>query len=108
MLRGEASPHPGVGGQGGVGDHLEVGVVGEVVGDIPLGAAVVVEGEEGIRELEKVKGHQELLVAREVLRGRQHRSPSGRERGRGTGHRELGDTTQETPPCPFLIFLAKI
>lgn len=87
---------------------IKLNYVPKVEFGVLVWAAVVVEGEEGIRELEKVKGHQELLVAREVLRGRQHRSPSGRERGRGTGHRELGDTTQETPPCPFLIFLAKI
>lgn len=108
MLQGEASPHPGVGGQEGVGDLLEGVEGGEVVGDIPLGVAAVVEGEEGIRELEKVKGHQELLVATEVLQGQQHRSPSGRERGGGTGHVELGDTTQETPPSQFLIFLPEI
>lgn len=75
-----------------MGDHLEE-VVGEAVGDIPLGAVGVVEGEEEIRESEKAKGHQVLLAAWEVLRGWQHRSPSGRERGMGTGHMELGDTT---------------
>lgn len=92
MVQGEASSPPGVGGQGEVGDHLEE-VVGEVVGDTPLGVEGVVEGEEESRELEKVKGHQVLLGAWEVLQDWQHRSPSGRERGEGTGHMELGDTT---------------
>lgn len=75
MLQGEASSHPGVGGQGEVGDRLEE-VVGEVVGDTPLGVVGVEEGEEEIQELEKVKGHQVLLVAWEVLQGWQHRLPS--------------------------------
>lgn len=92
MVQGEASSHPGVGGQGEVGDHLEE-VVGEVVGDKPLGAVGVVEGEEESQELEKVKGHQVLLAAWEVLQDWQHRSPSGRETGMGTGHMELEDTT---------------
>lgn len=41
----EASPHPGVGGQGVVGDRLEEVVVVEVVGDTLLVVVVVVEGE---------------------------------------------------------------
>lgn len=56
-------------------------MVGVGVGDSPPVVAVVVEeGEGGILVLEKVKGHQELLVAREVLQGRQHRLLSERER----------------------------
>lgn len=108
MLQGEASPHPGVGGQEEVGDRLEGAVAGEAVGDIPLGAAVVVEGEEGIQELERVKGHQELLVVREVLRGQQHRSPSGRERERGSIIRRWGTPPKKCPHANFKFFLAKI
>lgn len=63
------------------GDHPEGAAVGVVVGDIPpVVVVVVVEEEGGILELQKVKGHRELLVAREVLQGRQHRSLSERER----------------------------
>lgn len=92
MVQGEASSPPGVGGQGEVGDHLEE-VVGEAVGDTPLGEVGVVEGAEETQELEKVKGHQVLLVAWEVLQDWQHRWPSGRERAMGIGHMELGDIT---------------
>lgn len=101
LLEG-ASPHPGVGDQEVVGGHLEEVGVAVAVGDIPLGVGVEVEGEGGILELEKVKGHQELLVAKEVLQGQQHRSPSEREREEGLVTQREG-TIQKTP-----LFLAKI
>lgn len=92
MPQGEASAPPGVGGRGEAGAHLEE-EGGEEVGDTPLGAGGVVEGEGGSRELGRVKGPQVLLVAWEVLQGWQHRLPSGRERGMGTGHMEVRNTT---------------